>query len=183
MTADFICGAPTAPAQVVRVLAQLKECCVAAYEDGAHACTCWEPIYDQEQAPVDETAEPTTRKSMCEDCAYAPGSPERSGDDRYSHSDEDMTTLENFWCHQGMRKPTRWRHASLGIEVPADSDAYDPPRRIMVIDGVRQGVPYKADGSPGERCAGWAAHQRARRAEAAVPGGAGFADSVEGSGG
>lgn len=166
----FICGSPEAPAHVIRLLAQLKECCLGAFEEGPQACTCWEPVYDHDQATPDETAVPTTRKSMCEDCAFAPGSPERSGDERYSHSDEDLTTLDNFWCHQGMRKPIRWRHASLGIEVPADTDAYEPPRRILVIDGEKVAVPYKADGSPGERCAGWAAHQRARAHELARSG-------------
>lgn len=46
-----------------------------------------------------------------------------------------------------MRKPVRWRHATLGIVVEADTDGYDPPKV--------SGVPYQADGSAGLLCAGW----------------------------
>lgn len=58
-----------------------------------------------------------------------------------------------FWCHQGMRKPTAFRHPDLGITVATTTDGYDPP---IIAD-----VPYRADGTPGQRCAGWDAMRRA----------------------
>lgn len=146
---------------VARALVALLGCCIDAAEEGPEACTCWEPEYDQEQQPIDRTTVPGTRATMCEDCAYRPDSPERTGDQRYSHTDPDDydTPLalakrgDVFWCHQGMRKPVRWRHPS-GLTVDADVDAYAPP--------IREGVPFQADGQPGLRCAGWAAHAGAR---------------------
>lgn len=131
-------------------------------------CTCWESVYDLEQQPVNEELAPGQRTEMCADCAYRPDSPERSGDDRHTCSDEgeldDIARGDNpFWCHQGIRKPVAYRHASLGITMPSDTDAYDPPMRTL--DG--RGIPIKADGTAADRCAGWLA--RKQQLEAAEP--------------
>lgn len=115
-------------------------CCYAAAEDGPAACTCWEPIYDAEQAEPRTDVVPETRSQMCGDCAYRPDSPERAGDPYFG------LALTNFWCHRGIRRP-RWRHPD-GRVRPGDPADYQPP----VIDGV----PYRADGLPAARCGGWA---------------------------
>lgn len=139
-------------------------CCIGAAVYGPHRCTCWEPVFDLEQAPVDKTAvqwlgagvTPVTRTRMCGDCAYRPNSPEKSGDETYAGDPDFLEGIavngERFWCHQGLRKPIAWRHPS-GVEIPAHPGGYDPPKV--------NGVPYRADGSPGELCAGWDARRRA----------------------
>lgn len=139
-------------------------CCPGAAVYGPQRCTCWTPVYELEQAPVDQTAmrlldagvAPVTRQRMCEDCAYRPNSPEKSGDETYAGDPEFLEGIadrgERFWCHAGMRIPVRWRHPS-GMEIPAHPGGYDPPRVGS--------VPYRADGSPAELCAGWDARRRA----------------------
>lgn len=156
----FICGGSDAPSPVIRILAGLVSCCLGAHEDGPEGCTCWNPIYDVDQAPAVDHPEPGQRSEMCADCAYRPDSPERTGDERHKASGEgeldDLARGDNpFWCHQGLRKPVAYKHETLGIVVPADTDAYDPP---MVIVGRAQ-IPIKADGTAGDRCAGWAARK------------------------
>jgi hypothetical protein len=151
-------------------------CCEGAAILGPHRCTCWQPVFDLEQAPVDQETlallnagvEPNTRRRMCEDnqagdrgCAYRPGSPERNGDPHFQGDAEFLENLaaqdRRFWCHQGMRKITAWRHPS-GMEIPDEPGAaYDPP--------IVGNVPWKADGTPGELCAGWAARRRALAAK------------------
>jgi hypothetical protein len=130
-------------------------CCIGSAVRGARGCTCWTPEYDVEQA------EPRTdgllfgcRESMCEDCAFRPGSPERAGDPD-SAGDEELlddlvVTGRPFWCHQGMRRPVRHRHPS-GVVVEASPLEYAPP--------AVGAVPYKADGSPADLCYGWAARR------------------------
>lgn len=157
---SFICAGHAAPAAVIRLLAELRQCCIGAVEEGPVGCSCWEPIYDLKQQDVIEGDMPGQRTEMCVDCAYRPDSPERSGDDRHSCSDDgelDGIARGNapFWCHQGLRKPIAFKHLSLGVVVPTDTDAYDPPFRI--IDGFK--VPIKADGTAGNRCAGWLARK------------------------
>lgn len=151
----MICGAGGAPADALRTLTQLTGCCLGAAEGGPVGCTCWEPVYDLEQQPVDREAEPGTRSAMCADCAYRSTSPEAKGDPSYSPRPEHGDGT--FWCHQGMRKPVAWRHP-LGITVEATGDFYDPPIHRSLSSG--EPVPFRADGTPGERCAGWAAHRR-----------------------
>lgn len=130
-------------------------CCLGSALDGATRCTCWEPEYDVEQA------EPKTdgllfgcRSSMCHDCAYRPGSPERTGDPDAAADQELLDDLvvrgQPFWCHQGMRVPLRYRHPS-GVVVEASRLEYGPP--------IVQGRPFKADGSPADLCFGWAARR------------------------
>jgi hypothetical protein len=136
-------------------------CCEGSVYRGASGCMCWEPEYDREQADVLALDTVTTgRTTMCGDCAYRPGSPERSGDPQAGATQEDLDTLvaagDPFWCHDGMRLPVLWRHPS-GATVPGSPLDYRPP----IVDGR----PYKADGTPGDLCAGWLARSlsRARR--------------------
>lgn len=124
-------------------------CCYGSAIYGPGRCTCWEPVHDAEQQdPV--PAEPTTRDRMCDDCAFRADSPERTGDDRYEHAGDTDSLLDEgrtFWCHQGMRRKIARRHPD-GREIPVDVDAYHP--------AIVGGVAFKADGSPADRCAGWA---------------------------
>ena len=147
----FVCGAATLPAVVGRALVSLASCCEDALLGGAPFCTCWEPEFDFEQTRPDPTIEPKTRVKACDDCAFRAGSPEKTGDERYTHTGA-VNRLPHFWCHQGMRKPVRWRHPA-GLTVEADVDGYMPPK--VHVGGIA--VPFKADGTPGDRCAGHAA--------------------------
>lgn len=153
----MICGMgsdrPETPASMVEQHEELNWCCFGASVHGAHACTCWEPVYDidqQEPRPGPRMA----RDGMCGDCAFRANSPERVGDDRYVGSDGELDYLVArgipFHCHQGMRRVLRWEHPlGLVLECPVPDD-YAPP----IIDNV----PYQADGSPALLCGGWAAH-------------------------
>lgn len=132
-------------------------CCwgVAIYFDLSR-CQCWEPVYaDAQAAPqlVDGPADCPTQTAMCGDCAFRKDSPERSEE----WTEESLLRLADtgapFWCHDGMRVPVAFRHPVLG-EVPADPAGYTP--------AVVAGVPYRADGTPGLLCSGWA--HRASRA-------------------
>ena len=125
-------------------------CCTGAAMGGPQRCTCWVPVYDLEQqeprpGPMD------VRTSRCGDCAYLKNSPEARGEDGYQGGPEDLDEMVRdgspFACHQGIRRPVKYRHPS-GTEIPGHPAAYDPP--------VIGGVPYKADGSPADLCAGWA---------------------------
>lgn len=148
MTA-FMCGAtgadwPETPTSGL--------CCIGSAMYGPERCTCWEPVYDLEQVKPRPDLPADVRSSMCHDCAYRPGSPERSGDPRAAGTEEALRALVDggdiFWCHQGIRRPIRFEHPS-GITVPGSDLAYDPP----IIDGT----PYRANGTPADMCGGWAA--------------------------
>lgn len=134
-------------------------CCMGAAVYGPNGCTCWVRVHDLDQAPPDTSIAPTSRPTMCGDCAFRPDSPERTGAENAAHDADDLDILvqgdAQFWCHQGMRLVTAQRHPSGAVkEQPAGERlAYDPP----IVDGV----PYKADGTPGDLCAGQAAHRRA----------------------
>lgn len=143
----------------LRALAGLMDCCTGAAVYGPTRCTCWVTEYDLVQQPVEPglVVGVHDRAKMCDACAYRPDSPEARGDPRYQGRAPDGAT---FWCHEGMRKVARWRHPGLGITVEADGDYYQPPMvKHRTQAGRGEAVPFKADGSPGERCAGWAAHQ------------------------
>ena len=105
----------------------------------------------------DAAGEPKERAELCADCAFRPNSPERSGDDGYENSDAgDLDALIGgavFYCHDGMRRRTGRRHPDGRFE-PAPPDDYDPPEDYA-------GVPYKADGTAADLCAGWCARTRA----------------------
>lgn len=126
-------------------------CCYGAAVYGAQRCTCWEPVHDLDQAePV--PAAPATRATACTDCAYRPDSPERNGAKGYAGDAETLEEIveagKPFYCHQGIRRAVRLRHPA-GLEVDNHAAAYQPP----IVDGV----PYRADGTPADVCAGWAA--------------------------
>jgi hypothetical protein len=116
-------------------------------------CTCWTPVYDLDQVEPDPGTialleagiEPVTRTKRCHDCAFRPDSPERA-------RGEELEGLPNFWCHQGIRRPTAYRHPDGRVRPFDDSADYQPP--------IVAGVPWRADGTPAERCAG---HAQARR--------------------
>lgn len=134
-------------------LARLGEiivgCCIGAAVYGPQKCTCWQPVLDVEQAEVVEGPMPQ-REKCCGDCAYRHGSPERDG----GFVEEALLDLPGqpgrvFACHQGMRRVVAWRHP-VGLELPAGTGDYRPPRDAA-------GRAYRADGSPADLCAGWAA--------------------------
>lgn len=133
-------------------------CCIGVAVYGHKRCTCWEPVYDgQDQAEPRPEVVQQTRSRMCHDCAFRPGSPERSGDPKSASDEDDLRDLVDrdlpFNCHQGMRRPTHYVHPPTGTTIPASPLDYDPPRV-----GV---VSFKLDGTPTDLCAGWAAHRRA----------------------
>jgi len=144
---------------------EIAPCCYGSIDGGWAECDCWVPVFNApaQQRPNQEHkrllaagVKPTTRQGMCMDCAYRPGSPEKSGDESYAGGPDFLEGIarrgERFWCHQGLLIVTAWRHPS-GLEVPGHPGAYCPP----VVDGV----PYQVDGSAGLLCAGWAARRRA----------------------
>ena len=116
---------------------------------GADRCTCWEPVYDLEQAPLIIGA-PQTRTTCCHDCAYRNDSPERAA----GQTDwlVDIASSSTFACHQGMRRMIVEEHPD-GRRRTIESDDYHPP--------IKDGVAYRADGTPADLCAGWNAHRRA----------------------
>lgn len=159
-----ICGKAEAPvAPLAAILEAMQTCCIGVVELGPGDCTCWEPIYDKtQQEPNTSAPFIVERIAMCDDCAFRPDSPERQGDERYSHSDADeLRRLPHFWCHQGMRKVVGWKHPA-GMTIDNDTDAYAPPLRSL--NG--ESVPFRADGSPADRCGGFAAWKRAEAARA-----------------
>jgi hypothetical protein len=136
-------------------------CSTSAMAARQDACTCWEPVYDMEQATpqlLTSVTELHVQPRPCGDCAYRPGSPELSDE----HSAEKLQAITAqpdtpFYCHEGMRRPAYWRHPD-GRTVPGEPADYQPP--------VIAAVPYRADGSPGLLCAGWAARLAANTARA-----------------
>jgi len=139
-------------------------CCIASAVKGPQYCTCWEPEFDAGQQDP-RPGKPGQRAARCPDCAYRRDSPERSGDDRYNGDAEFLeriaVTGEAFWCHVGIRRAVALVHPSGARVSLLHLGDYRPP--------VVGGVPYKADGTPGELCAGWAARRRAHLSREAAP--------------
>lgn len=145
-------------------------CCWRAIDTLGAECTCWEPVYGQAQQPA-TNAPVTVQPSMCAHCAYRPGSPERSDD----HEADDLEMWGAgagvFFCHQGARRPTAWRHVPEvpflddvpGLELKAEQipDA-DRDYRPVIVGRI----PRAANGDPLPLCAGWVA--RIGRAPATV---------------
>jgi hypothetical protein len=127
-------------------------CCAGMAMGGAGRCTCWEPVFAEEQRPIVDGLSPTVADAMCVDCAYRPGSPERSGHPQAAGDQDLLDQLVRdgtpFWCHQGIRRPVGYLHPA-GVGILASGLEYTPP--------TRDGVPYRADGTPADYCAGWAA--------------------------
>lgn len=123
-------------------------CCMASAVYGPRRCTCWEPAFDQSQAgPVGDCSRSDRRDSLCHDCAYRPGSPERS-DPEIAGGLMDLPLIGHpFYCHQGMRRLVRWVHPDGRTYTP-DRDDYHPGY-------TDEGLPLRADGSPAALCEGW----------------------------
>lgn len=143
------------PPECVSALDPDLPCCYGSALNGPTGCTCWRPVYDLTQTePVQ--GEPVTAGQMCSDCAYRPGSPERNHDPRQACSRDgeldEVALRESFWCHAGMRRVVQWRHETLDLVVDAEGICYEP----AIVDGI----PYRADGRPADRCAGAAARRR-----------------------
>lgn len=132
-------------------------CCTAVAEHGALACTCWEQVHDTDQTTdLAPTLVAEVMPRPCHDCAYRKDSPERLGVSTHQGGPDFLEQIvvdgERFWCHDGMRQVIALVHRPTGarIEIPRDV-AYDP----LIADGV----PYRANGTPGALCAGWAARR------------------------
>lgn len=137
--------------------ADFVPCCYGTVDEGPRGCTCWEPVYDLEQARLVRDSEPSTRSKCCHDCAYRNGSPERTDEHEAETLIDAAAPGREFWCHQGVRRVVAFRHPD-GRELPAGDGDYRPP-----VGPNASGVQcvWLADGRAGERCAGWAAHQAA----------------------
>lgn len=130
-----------------------QPCCMGSAVYGPERCTCWRPVFDHPQNLPMHKGPMRIRPRMCADCAFRPDSPERTGDERFAHSGDgevDDLVNETFVCHQGLRRLVKWVHPS-GAEFDPGPGAYMPPRPVC-----------KADGSPADLCAGWAAEMRRR---------------------
>jgi hypothetical protein len=151
----FVCGGHGGSVEFPDLGEATMGCCWGTVIRGPENCTCWEPEYSLEQAEPEKDLLPMPRAKMCDDCAFRPNSPERNGDDSYANADDGaldelVAGGQPFYCHTGMRLPLRWVHPS-GATVDGHPGAYDPP--IVRRDGIP--VPYKADGTPANICAGW----------------------------
>lgn len=127
-------------------------CCMGVAVYGPSRCTCWLPIFDVDQVPPRVGLASERRATMCGDCAFRGDSPERQGDPRFQHSgdgelEELVSSTADFACHQGMRRRLALVHPS-GARVECGPGAYAPT--------IVNGVAFKADGSPADRCAGLA---------------------------
>lgn len=138
----------------------LGMCCMGAAVYGESRCTCWEPIYDLNQRPLQNDGTPPpedaipTRSKCCHDCAYRNDSPEREDGQGDFLDDLAVGGREEFWCHQGIRRIIAWRHPD-GRELPAAPGDYRPPQTTEPRPAI-----WKADGTVGERCAGWASTRK-----------------------
>jgi hypothetical protein len=125
-------------------------CCWGSVLD-PRRCSCWTPIFEVGQQPPRPPTcaeELKARPAMCGDCAFRPGSPERADEWTADALYDSARTGVPFWCHDGMRRPARWVHPD-GRTVEGSPDDWQPTKV--------GNIPYRADGSPGLLCAGWAA--------------------------
>lgn len=136
-------------------------CCAASAMLGPERCTCWENVHNTEQAPPRFDVPIETRDRLCRDCAFRPGSPERTSADAADCDADDLAVIvadatQSFWCHDGLRSIVALQHPG-GMRI-----AHDPVDGVVGYDPlIVDGVPYRADGRPGLRCAGLAAARRA----------------------
>lgn len=121
-----------------------RGCCEGDAIYGPERCTCWTPVYAVEQQPP-RPDYVQAQTSMCGDCAFRPGSPERDGSLVEEALYESVRGGTPFWCHSGMRRPLKWMHPD-GSEVEGSPDDWAPP--------IVGSMPYQADGSPALLCAG-----------------------------
>jgi hypothetical protein len=139
-------------------------CCYGEINGGLRGCYCWVPEYDVDQTTprVGEIRTPGLKVrpgGRCGDCAYRRDSPENAE----AFTAETLVSVaaagEPFWCHDGMRRPARWRHPERDVVVEGDTADWRPP--------VVGQIPFRADGSPALLCAGWAAEGRRQERRAA----------------
>ena len=139
-------------------------CCMGAAVYGPERCTCWTPEYNHDQEPIQPDSVAGVMPSMCGDCAFKPRSPERTNSDDVRSSTYDLDrcvrTGDPFWCHNGLRRVVAYTHQPTGTRwvPPGAESAYDPP----IVDRI----PYKADGTRGDLCAGYTARRRAHLQQA-----------------
>lgn len=140
---------------------EIRGCCWGEVVKGPEYCICWVPEYDVDQADpiMPEPGEIQVRPGgMCAaddngrdgGCAYRPGSTEMQGIEADKLREMPLDG-EVFFCHEGMRRPTRWRHRD-GRVIPAHPADYQPP--------FVRGLPFRANGRVGYICAGWDAWSR-----------------------
>jgi hypothetical protein len=134
-------------------------CCIGEAVYGPTRCTCWTPVFDQEQQPLQNGGRAPdiifTRQKCCSDCAYRKGSKEREDEwEEEEIMDHALTPGCEFWCHAGVRRVVAYRHPD-GRKMPAGDGDYQPP-----IGPRERPLVWRADGTPGSRCAGWAAYRR-----------------------
>lgn len=129
-------------------------CCDGDAVKGPEHCTCWIPEWNGDQAPPNNPPDPADfgpRERMCSDCAFRPGSTERR-DGFVADALYDLPAGgKPFYCHDGLRRPLRWRHPD-GRTVEGSPDDWQP---VQV-----NGVPFRLDGRAALLCAGWAAVAR-----------------------
>lgn len=151
----MIGGSPNMPPSVTDEMLHDIPCCMGEAIGGPHACTCWEPTFDVDQTPLEDAGEPPaeipTRDKCCHDCAYRQGSLERERGEGEYLEDVASGPGKEFWCHQGVRRVVTFKHPD-GRELPAGDGDYRPP-----VGPPDRPIVWKADGTPGERCAGWSA--------------------------
>lgn len=165
----FICGGPVNLGAKLWAEAhpeqgtQAEPCCEGtALTSDPRDCQCWEPEYDVDQQrprPLAGGASHDVAVEKCDDCAFRPESPERRDEWISEELYASVPKGRTFWCHQGMRRPAQWRHPDGRVIDGVDAD-WQPP----ILDGV----PYRADGSPGLICAGWSALRAAHLARTAL---------------
>lgn len=146
-----------------------EPCCYGVANGTADNCSCWRPVYDGDQTDRLTFDAPVVRPDgMCGDCAYRPGSPEKSGDPHHRGDPQELEMLAEsgrpFFCHDGMRRIVKWVHPT-GAEVPGHPADYAPP--------ISGDLPHRTDGTPAYLCAGWDARRRALEAQLSKEEGAG----------
>lgn len=127
-------------------------CCWASINSAGDLCSCWIPVFDVEPSEALQEGPAAVLRRSCHDCAYRLGSPEREA---LEGGPPEYGRHQPFLCHQGVPRIVAWQHpAGVRVDVDPLTDDYLPTQR-----GDRA---WRADGSPAELCAGWAATNRIR---------------------
>lgn len=140
-------------------------CCWTAVQTEGTDCSCWEPIYSATPTRDVQAGPPAVRDSMCHDCAYRPGSPERT---EQGGGQLDVDRRRPFVCHQGMP-------VLLGYTVPSwqGNDGVWQTGAFCVVARLvhdrdnfgpitRGPTAWKTDGTLADVCGGWASVARMR---------------------
>ncbi|GAB2906956.1 hypothetical protein GCM10027047_01520 [Rhodococcus aerolatus] len=126
-------------------------CCTGGSFTDAERCEQWHPVLDEQPSTEVEHGPMAIAETLCHDCAYRPGSPERAqqGGDQL-----DASIRQPFTCHQGMARAVRYEHPN-GHTRPGEPGDYRPVER--------GGQAWRTGGTLAQHCAGWAAVCGARR--------------------